>query len=381
VLLPILNIYSIGIVGLSVGKLLLLLFIVYGLFIKQYSLPKFPRNYLLYFIYMFIIPFLYIFTDMTSMSDILYKSIGTMFFALSFGYAYRYLDYGCLVRIYEKSALICSVFFLIQEIFYFSGGTRILGIIPGLPIVNGENTNAYVDMQEALTRSTSFFLEPAHFAQYISMYLVIKLFADRDKFVDFSSFFASIILLLSRSGNGYFVLILCWSIYLLLCIVKRRYLSKVFLSIIVLMALVSVALNFEGNEILSSVISRKEELSTNAENTSGYIRIFSGYFFYNELPSMAKIFGIGHGRLGHANALYLNGIQQILIFGWIIGLFLFSIFLFGLMKNNSTIAKILVLVILLFHFIAIGYNSTVILLMFVIVSTSKTHTYYHNITK
>jgi hypothetical protein len=391
VLLPILDIYGIGIRGLSVGKVIVLLIILLGFITKQYSIPKYPKYYLPYFLYMFIVPFVYIFTASASITNIIYKSIGSLFFAFSLGYAFGYVDLKYLIKTYEKTVIISSFFFLIQEISYFTFGVRILGLIPHIPLADTSSIDIYIDILSNINRSSSFFLEPAHFAQYILAYLVLNIFSNKGIFINTNSIFISIILILLRSGNGYLGLLLIWSIYYFLCVINKKHILKVILSVVLILVSIYITFNLQNNEIVSSITSRTSELSGTEENSSGYARIYKGYALYGNLPFQKQLMGVGQGNLEsfiannfalyhlyfEGESIYLNGIQQLICYGGIVGFILFFVFNFNLMHKNSINGKMLIMLMILFYFIAQTYNSSTVLFILILASLYKKQTCSH----
>ncbi len=394
VLMPILNIYGVGIPGLSISKVLIVLVIGLGFLLRYFTNPVYPKGYLTYFLYIMLIPQMYsMLAGTASLGDIIYKSISTLFFALTLGYGLRYIDQKYLIKVFGRVTLACSILFLVQEALFFTTGYRLLGIIPWLPMASGESIGSYIDIQSSIDRSTSVFLEPSHFARYVASYLCIKLFVDRKGFVDIPVIFYSAIILLSRSGNGYLLLGLLWIVWIFICIKRGRYIIQASLTALVVLAgfiVLQSGRYSSENQVTTAVLSRSSELSAEGEfNTSGFIRMYRGYVLYSELTPVEQVIGIGQGNLESYlkthdvseyaqmayynldNMMYLNGMQECLVFGGIIGLVLFLFFLFRLMRNNYLLGKVLILAIILINLMSQAYNDTLVLLLLILAALLK----------
>ena len=385
-LLPILNIYGLGVPGISIGKLIIVFIIIWGIILRKYDLPSFPKLFLLYFLYILIVPQLFtLITGEAKLGSIIYKSIGSLFFLFILGYGCKYLNFKYLIRYYELIVIVCCAFFFVQELAFDLFNLKIIGIISWLPLTNMDSTIEHISRMNEFSRSSSFFLEPSHFVQFISIFLVMKVFSKRKNFVDFSSVFISLILVFAQSGIGYLALLLVWVSFFVFCLYRRKHVLAIVLTLVIMGGLSMPIGNrlgvFSGEK--DSPLSRISELSSReVEYTSGYIRIYRGYVFYSGLTPVEKIVGIGLGSLetyleyqpmpkyeellfSTKDDYYLNGIQQHLVFGGIIGLFLYLLFLFKLLRHNSIIGKIVVLLIILLGFVTMTFNDVIILLMLI----------------
>lgn len=111
------------------------------------------------------------------------------------------------IRIYKAFALICIVFFFLQEVSYHLTGIRISGAISFLPKSGDITMSEYMSVQAEGLRSCSFFSEPAHFAQFLLPLFAIEIFYDKHKMHIWYAIVigAALLLLQSRQwyiGNG-----------------------------------------------------------------------------------------------------------------------------------------------------------------------------------
>ena len=384
-ILPILDIYGLGFPGISIGKLIITVILIIGIACGMYGFPSFPKGFMVYFLYMLIIPQIFaVFSGGAFLGDIVYKSIGSIYFMLILGYGYKYIKLKDFIKYYEITVVVCCLFFLIQEIASALFNIKIIGLLP-LPLTNMDSLEAQINLLRNLSRSSSFFLEPAHFAQHLSIYLVLKIFSERKRFFDWKSIFISLIIIFLRSGTGYMILLLVWVAFFVYCIKERKHTVSIALTSIALICMLFIGSQFGFLEQeQDSTLSRVGELSSeNVSYTSGYVRIYRGYVLYFGLQPMEKVVGIGAGNLetyvaqntideyeellfAQKDMFYLNGIQQHLVYGGAIGLFLYLLFLFKLTRKNTIIGIVIVLTVLLHSFISITYNSVTILQLLIV---------------
>lgn len=380
VLYPITNIYGIGIQGFSVGKVLLLVTGFYLLLKKRLTL-SFPKKYIFFAIWMFLVPYFYILSSWINPFNIVYKSIGLLVFVLLIGLSCSFTNIEYAVLYFRKSALFCTAFFYLQYFINIFTGIKILGIIPDMPLADASSIDSYVSMQSTLTRYCSVFLEPSHFAVYISMFLGVKLILLKGKFWDKEVAFVLIALILLQSGNGYLCLI---SICIAYLIVNGKTILQNVRNLFFFVLCISFSCIFYSSvlksETFSETFNRMEEIDANGnQNSSGFTRIFRGFYYFSDLEWEEKVIGIGQGNeidyakthsmynfrmlATYTDAVYLNGIQQILVYGGFIGGCFFVCFLSQYYKCKKTIYLVLPFTSL--FFISGVYNGSMMLLYIV----------------
>ena len=121
VLLPILDIYGIGVSGFSLGKILMILIIIYTVIVKK-SVSLFYYN-IWYKIFVFCLCFIPLLLNFNaswfSVSSYFYKFLGLCWFFLVFGFCVKCLDWKYVFRYYKKVTYICIAYFILQEIAFF----------------------------------------------------------------------------------------------------------------------------------------------------------------------------------------------------------------------------------------------------------------------
>jgi len=342
VLYPILSAYIIwGPIDLGVA---LCGFVAGLMFVKgKYRKIIFPKGWLAFLFYIALTSILI--TQTLPARIILYS------FLLFMGC--NYCDPKLLSKLYFKVAAICILFFFIQELARFTMGVSIPGIFDFLPTIYGDS-NLYVDNLFDSTRSASFFLEPSYFAQFIFPLIVLELFGNKHKNHIRRALILTLVTFLIRSGNGIVLLIIIWSMWFLFGNVKNHTKQKM---LVIGCFAVAIALTY-SSEYFLDIINRYSELTLSQNNgewlSSGFIRFWRGYFLYDSLPDLNKIFGINpsmlefymvNNRLGlfDHDKTFINGIQTVLCQYGIIGLFFFIRHLYLLGKDATITTKMLLL--------------------------------------
>lgn len=395
ILLPVTNIYGCGIPGISIGKVILVLLVI-GSIIKNRCtvFPKIPKYAFLFMSWVLIVPFFYISAQWFSYTDALYKLVGVLGFWLTLGYSLQIVDVDYLFKVYGRFAFIFSLVFLFQTVVYYATGKNIVFIIPFLPLADASDSVSYIDGQSVWNRQCSVFLEPAYFSFYIGIFLCLLLNKCSDLF-NKKVLFYIVILILLRSGNGYLCLLMTILSYFVMhyrrILSNRRNLIGIFF-VIIIGAFAYFHLSVDSSSDFGETFNRVSELGKNAENdkTSGFERIYRGYYIYDDLPSYAKILGIGQGNIlsfsrvhqfrqymniGLENdAFYMNCIQQILVYSGIIGLMLFIYFILRISTNK--IAMSITLLFVSLSFVTAIYNTPYMLffLLFGILYSRKQFT-------
>lgn len=389
ILFPVLNIYGVGIPGLSVGKFFLLIII----FCEMLLAPKMtgiciPKRLIPFVLWMLLSPLIYCFTDWLVVSSMVYKFIGVSGFWLTIAFAYRLIDWNLAVKYYEKCVVLFSIIFLVQLIFYFTVNLNLSLIIPSFPLADASSSDYYVNMQSSLQRQSSVFLEPAHFSVYISIFLILALRKSKGLAANLKSvLFITIVMLLTRSGNSYLSLIIIYTLYFIMNI-KTVFVNKKGLIFILACLFFATPMynRIRNVEEFNNLFSRVNELQSQGDrNTSGFERVYRGYYYYEDMDLFAKVVGVGQGNIeAYTNShmlgqygnldtsndsFYFNGIQQILIYGGIIGLLLFLWGIFPYIKHPESC--ITILLYLAICFISSTYNSSTMLMFLLFADAFK----------
>ncbi|WP_195668187.1 hypothetical protein [Bacteroides intestinalis] len=384
--LPILNIYETGIIPLlAIGQLLLVYFLGRELLEKKTIHLRFA-NYLLYSYIITIFNWIRPNVDfIQSLSELL--SLTLFFILLSFS-----IDYGNEIKVKKYLFILAKyslLFFYIQTALSYVG-IHIIGIIPGLPLANGSDPSKFYNAHLTITRFSSFFQEPSHYAEFMILILAFYLFKEsmnRKNFI--ISILISVSVVLSQSAGGYILLLTCWLYwgYNRMKSQKRRGVFLLFLPV-----LITTIFFASQTEMVSKVLGRYTTLSFTPEISeygySSYVRLFRGYIPIAESSWFMQLFGQGLGTLlsfvkNNPGSEYLsitdydpnwiNSFQYIIFCTGILGGSIFFKKLFFLFRRTSKFGKCLFFVYLL-DLLSAGMLMTAASLLFLFFMYKE---YYH----
>lgn len=276
------------------------------------------------------------------------------------------LDMGYVIKYYRVLVIIAVAFFFFQEFAFYTIGARPTFYLPLEMYYEGMDMSSFSEIRETMSRSSSFFLEPAHFAQYILPYYCVVVYNTlKNKKCSWEFLILTAVLFLLQSGCGYVGML---AIFVSVLFIKGLVAYKVKIAMIA--ALVSgffvVVYFFINNPIIVELISRLDEVTSLEVDAfghqSGFLRIWRGYFIYGVLGPVYKLFGVGIGSLDYvANLLYIpgsryegsfmNGIQTLLVTGGIIGTSLFFRFIFKMYKSSSYEGRLILICMVSIFFI------------------------------
>ena len=375
-LYSILNIYGVEAMTIAEGLTIILLGV--GLLTNKLSfkLTKYIRFYLIYMCLVIVVSADFNFNWIS-------RLIGVAYTYLTFSLFYSRINLTYFLKVYRILSLFFICFFFIQEVSFATIGTRPVGIIPFLPVVSDLGTDDFSSHLSIASRSSSFFSEPAHFAQFLLPLLAYEVFMRKGCDRNLIVLMISVTILMLLSGNGIigFGVLLCYYIWNYTKSVKKTYR---YLAIIVIAGLVSIGITYymssESGQVL---LNRTNELTLadpEVGSESGFVRIYRGYFVYDNLNLFEKIVGLGNferlrerivtssvGWTFDDNDNYFNVIQNVLIRTGILGMIIMLLFLFkDLWHKNNACAKSLVLVFFTFSFMSNLYLTPTMILYTII---------------
>ncbi len=276
-----------------------------------------------------------------------------------------------LLKAYKIIGFICIVFFFFQYIVLLLTNHYVNGVITFLPIAFTDDYATFYSTLLDSHRCASFFSEPAHLAQFLLPLLCVELMFDKAKNHFVYSGVIIVVLLLLSSGNAMMGLAAIFLVYVGNLLFRKPSVSKIFLFIVALLAVAIGGYYFMQTEAGAQMMERSEELNySDATNfrSSGYLRMYRGYAVYSEYSPSEKIFGIYDNELiqrkinssimaaaFYDDDMYFNGVQNILIRTGLIGALIFSILIITLWRGNHISSKAILLVLVVFCFIASIY--------------------------
>jgi len=327
----------------------------------------FLRGYGVFMAYMLIIPpIISLFMGLPGNYLVSFMPVSLLFYSLMFIFLLPNLDWEYVLKFYRVLVYIAVGFFLLQEVAYYTIGVRPTFYLPFEMYYTDTDVQSLADSRAQMDRSSSFFLEPAHFAQYILPYycIVVSRFI-KERINKWEFFILSFVLLILQSGSGYWgMLAILISLLLLPGYLSKKVKIGVLIGAFVLLCGVAVFLS--NNPAVMEILSRFDEISSLEVEAygsqSGFLRIWRGYFIYGALEPICKFFGIGVGSIEYAANLiyipgsrydgsYMNGFQTLLVTGGLVGTFLFFRFLFKSFKKTSAESIIVIICMISLFFI------------------------------
>ena len=375
VIFPILNIYCLPGSSWPISYILTILVFMYSLSRKGKLNFKLPCGFKSYWIYISIIYIL--FAHNFGLGLFIPGGYSFFMWIIFFWLCNNFLDYSEFKKYYRIIFIGCSVAFLFQEFCYYTNGVRPLFMLP-LPFY-GVDKLEIITNQMLLDRSSCFFIEPSHFAQFTIPLLAIEIFDNsKNKIINYFSVYIILILLLLQSGNGLVGVLVLLTIRMLTYFrqSKGRYKYLSYLAFIPI-ALFCVYKYLE-TEIGNGIMERVSGMGL-SEDAEGATRIIKGFLLYLEIPSVNKIFGyhidaiedfatssrlsyLFVSKISGEYELYLNGFQHVLIINGIIGMTLFMRVWLGLFVCNNLLSKSLVIIFIILLFISNQYIGQMMLI-------------------
>lgn len=371
-LLPILQTYGWGKFNFSLILIVLLItWYTFKQFPYRIKTPFYLNIYLWYYLISFLLGCL--------ITGILEFPSGWALLFVSYTFFFSTFNKDLLVKAYTKIAYIAIAFLYLQVIVATTTGIKIPGIFEFLPISLSDET--YLErINFENWRSCSFFSEAALCAQFLMPILVLSIF--RHKFL--TSIIITGAFLLLRSGNGLFILASTVTFFMIYNIFTKINLKKILYFItgcIVVSGCIMLYLNTEDADHL---MERQDELTESNYRSSGFFRIYRGYYVFDAMTPMEKTFGANNPIL-MSNAeyrsslyflfgekdYYFNSVQNIIIKTGIIGAILFLIFLINLYRETDIAGKSMTCTFVMLSFIASMYFNNVMLLYLLIIYSRK----------
>lgn len=379
-LAPILQIYGFG--ATTFSELILYLLIVIGLtngYIKL-QLPDLLHKYFIYFGLITVVSCLW------GLNELIPRLLGVIRLFLVFCLFFSNFKYDYFYKSYKKIAFVIIAIFFAQELSYRTAGIRVSGLVPFFPLVSNfaemEGSFTFAEHLSLISRSSSVFSEPAIMTQYLLPLFAISIFREEKKIRILIAGASALTILLSQSGNGIIGLAVVSAVYALYYVKKKN--SKVLIitvPIACVMAL-SALLYFAGTDMGQELSGRAVELQDSdntSEQSSGFFRIYRGYFVYGEYNVIEMVTGINNFALIREkirqcpfsftfseNDMYFNTIQNYLIKTGLIGLFLYILFLWRQFKKSDYCSRSIILTLFVLSFMANIYLSYIMILYLLI---------------
>ena len=219
VVYPIINVYGTQIESIGIGDLLLIIiipFIIMDLFSRKNE-NKIKLNIQMGILFLYTLLQLLIiiaFCNQQYSNKIILPTIRLLvYFAIITFFAKTYFDIDLGLKILKKVALFATIFLFIQIIFFYIFSIYIPGTIPGLRASEAIMEYNTIMQTQTTGRLRSIFMEPAHYAMYVSLALGIELIGKEEKDKK-AIFILTLGLLMSASSTAIIMVAILYAIYI-----------------------------------------------------------------------------------------------------------------------------------------------------------------------
>ena len=341
----------------------------------------FPKMYKQFLLYALLVPTLVAFIT-GYISGLIGSFFALLLFTINIVLVVPLVRVEYIKKYYRIAVYLCIIVFITQEVMFYISGIRFMALIPFFHTVyKGVDMASFVARMSMEGRSCSMFLEPSHFAHFLLPYLAMTLgiLHDKKKLLNIDVIVVTIVLVFLRSGNGLLVLAIIWAVAILFSSMNKiiKYVMIIPFSLFVAIYGFSA---FSDTEMGQSVLERTEELDTDFTRvSSGFIRVWRGYYVYDDQPDIVKLFGVGYGGIEDAvhksnyqwmfksnDDIYVNNVQAFLLSYGIFGSFLYLLFLFCICKKEKFATIMMVVTFLSLCFLDNFFCSTKMLLILAI---------------
>ncbi len=297
--LPVLAMYASGIPGFSLADFVLILCVALTFFQNTKRKNTFVKEPNEIYIALFFIVFFGVISSLTQDSpqyfNMVTRTIRYVFYLFVVFYcSTRIFDIEYCSKIVKVVAVMATAYILLQYFMYSIFGISLQGKLSFLQLYlqNDSRDNVYGSMY----RPASFFLEPAHYARYCLIAVVICLFSKSKYSINdlVVAVFLSMGILVSTSAQGYALLAVVWCIFFVKLLLKKKNVNekKVLSCLILLLPIlfgIAISLPFVRDTLVRAF---QFDIKNSATALGGRL---SGYFEYFSLPWIYKVIGMGFG--------------------------------------------------------------------------------------
>lgn len=362
---PILDYYYLGMTSFTFANVISLLLFLHTLLSGKFCFKRVPKSYYIYWIYSALQ--IYLIAGIGGWSDYIPGGVMLAIFSLCiFCYA-TYFDIKMLRKYMRWIFIVASALWFFQNMVWLFAHVKISTF---LPLTNSilSNHMTYKELMlwqnevggELIERFSSIFSEPSHFAQYALMLLSIELFIgdNKNKLYTKFSVLIAVMLILLQSGAGLigmgFIAIIKF-VYILLVTRQRKY--YFYLAILIPMFVIGIQ-RYLNSQAGSYISERTEQLDYTNETSrsSGFVRLFFGWYKYGELSPVQKLLGTSRTAVGEMREDgFFNGVTNVLCSQGLIGLFLLIAFYAKTCKKRQPYSNVVSLYMLFISLIASTY--------------------------
>lgn len=350
---------------------------VWHLIIHGIRNTKVPRTLFWYFGWWYVSHLL----SSTSVGELL--PLGLIKIAITYMMYIDLFDLDYFMSKYKKIAGLIIVYFYAQEIGRMLVGVHLPSVVSFLPIAIVEDAQGFIQASIEAERSSSLFKEPAVFAQYLLPLLCYEIFCDERKRNWKYIIILIITLLWSRTGNamvGLLALAGCYGFHLLWFQKGLKKIGYIILGGLFVVGALTIFFRTEGGQNIYDRVMTVDSESTIDKGyaSSTFMRIYQGYYIFDEFSDFYKVIGNDHDNYIRQRAFaspliyflykkmdfitYFNSFQHVLIYTGYIGVFFILLFFKEIWKENSYIGKSILIVMFALSFVSYNFFTPIMAL-------------------
>jgi hypothetical protein len=345
----VLNGYSSGIPGLSIGGILMNLYNLCAIikFSRKKKIDGFGIRTTLLFLFFInesLISFAYY--GIVNLSEVLkeFLKMATWLFGITITAKYCF-DYHIFKAWYRKFCLFCTFFLFFQAISW-----NFLGFyLPNLfnfgflvPLYEQYSATSYINYFSAISfgRFSSLFAEPAYYGILMVLDLIIVIFNSNSarlstKHNRIEIFIIIMGIWLSTSTAAIIFVVFIIGVYM----ITSKNVDKYYILILILSILFFLFFVFENSMLLSFFVEKITTLASSGRVGWSYSRL-------NDLSSWQFLFGVGMGNFGVVyDSSYFNQVTGLIIEFGLLGVICFFIYLVVFFFKRKTLSLFVLLVV------------------------------------
>lgn len=327
-----------------------------------------PKILTIYFVYRVLVHVI----SSSSLSTIFPLGLLKIYMAYIMFFSIKEMD--LFYKYYKNIAIICLVFFYIQEFSYHILHYRIYSVLSFMPFaLDYDSVLTYYAEMDTAERSSSFFSEPAMFVQYLLPLLAISLLSEKYRNFRLAAVI-TLTLLLSQSGNALFGLLIVMCCFLFNYFRRIRGGIRVFYIFLASLVIGGAAYLYISSDIGQQLMQRRVTIKSDSVDEigyagSGFVRIYRGYGVYEAYDPLRKIIGNDDEKyilscilksdvssfFLRENDFYFNTFQTFLLFTGIVGAIMFFFVIREEWKQTSIAGKTILLTFVGLSFISSLY--------------------------
>jgi len=318
VILPILSQYEY--INIPLGFILFLLVSVPFIF-SRFSELNVDNTWIVY-VFLFVITKVF-YSNLEGITDLI--PVRLLIFTLILMIAQTTFNLELVMAQMSGVVALCIIIYFVQELQYLFTNSRMIPLVPFLkPNMVGEDYSSMIQRLSEHDRSSSLFLEPSYFAEYLVFALIVL----QHNYKKYKRYIYVIVLCLIFLRSGLGLVMLTFLTFLTV----RRLNTKRALSVIIVAVCCLPLVNFVVGDF---GLGRSQELLDTSVYSSGFVRMLRGYLLLNwytwyewllgfNSPYLLqeRILGSELAGLYGNDDMSFNGFQSTLLYSGIVGVML-----------------------------------------------------------